>query len=57
MERIEEWQLQLRDVNTGLVDFPSMVEGQEAWLCWRLGEAEVAYWHPEGEGFDSRRPL
>ena len=57
MERIQEWQLQLRDVNTGLVDFPSLVEGNEAWLCWRLGEPEIGYWHPEGEGFDSRRPL
>lgn len=57
MERIQEWQLQLRDLSTGLVDFPSLVEGQEAWLCWRLGEPEVAYWHPTDEGFDSRRPL
>ncbi len=57
MERIQEWELQLRDVSTGLVDFPTVIGGDPAWLCWRLGEEEVAYWHPTDEGFDSRRPL
>jgi hypothetical protein len=57
LERLEEWQLQLRDVSTGLVDFPAIVQGEEAWLCWRLGEPEVAYWHPRDEGFGSRRSL
>ncbi len=57
IDRINEWELQLRDVNTGLVDFPSMLGGEEVWLCWRLGEPEVGYWHPIDEGFGSRRPL
>ena len=57
VQRIQEWELQLRDVATGLIDFPSMVHGQEAWLCWRLGENEVAYWHPRDEGFGGRRLL
>ncbi len=57
VERIQEWELQLRDIDTGLVDFPGRVEGEEAWLCWRLGEPEVGYWHPRDEGFGSRRPL
>lgn len=57
IERLTEWEIELRDVATGLVDFPSLVEGDEAWLCWRLGEPEVAYWHPKDEGFDGRRPI
>ena len=57
IDRINQWELQLRDVNTGLIDFPSMLGGEEVWLCWRLGEPEVAYWHPIDEGFGSRRPL
>lgn len=57
MDRIQEWELQLRDVATGLVDFPTVIGGDPAWLCWRLGEPEVAYWHPTDEGFDARRPL
>jgi hypothetical protein len=57
VQRLQDWELQLRDVATGLVDFPSMVHGDEAWLCWRLGEDEVSYWHPRDEGFGGRRPL
>ena len=57
MDRIQEWEIQLRDINTGLIDFPTVIAGDQAWLCWRLGEDEVAYWHPGDEGFDSRRPL
>lgn len=55
--RIQEWELELRDVATGLVDFPAEVDGQPAWLCWRLGEPDVAYWHPRDAGFSDRRPL
>lgn len=57
MERMSDWGLELRDVATGLVDFPAIVDGQEAYLCWRLGEPEVAYWHSRTEGFGGRRRL
>lgn len=57
MDRINEWGIQLRDIHTGLVDFPGIREGEEIWLCWRLGEPEVAYWHSRDEGFGGRRPL
>lgn len=56
LERLEEWNVALRDVSTGLVDFPAVIDGSDAWLCWRLGEAEVAYWHGD-DGFAGRRPL
>lgn len=55
--RIQEWDIELRDISTGLVDFSAEIEGEEAWLCWRLGEPEVAHWHPKGGGFAGRRPL
>lgn len=57
MDRINEWGIQLRDITTGLVDFPGMRADEEIWLCWRLGEPEVAYWHGRSEGFGGRRPL
>ncbi|HEY7874132.1 MAG TPA: DUF2203 domain-containing protein [Actinomycetota bacterium] len=56
LERLEEWGVALRDVGTGLVDFPGEVAGEPAWLCWRLGEPEVGYWHGD-DGFSGRRPL
>lgn len=56
-ERLQGWGILLRDLDTGLVDFPTVKEGRDAFLCWRLGEPEVAYWHfPEG-GFSGRTPL
>jgi hypothetical protein len=55
--RLRSMGILLRDLDTGLVDFPSRVEGQPAFLCWRLGEASVSYWHPRDRGFSSRRPL
>lgn len=57
MDRVKDWELELRDISTGLVDFPATVEGQDAFLCWRLGEPEVAYWHSHEDGFRGRRPL
>jgi hypothetical protein len=55
--RIDGWGIQLRQIETGLVDFPALVSGRPIWLCWRLGEGEVAWWHEVTEGFDGRRKL
>ena len=55
--RLVEMDITLRDISTGLIDFPALVAGRPVWLCWRLGEADVANWHPHDAGYDSRRPL
>jgi hypothetical protein len=47
----------VKDPDAGLVDFPAQVDGTEAFLCWRLGEDEIAYWHGIDEGFPGRKPL
>lgn len=47
----------VKDLDEGLVDFPALREGEEILLCWRLGEAEVAYWHGLEEGFAGRKQL
>jgi len=49
--------LEVRSIEYGLVDFPACVRGEDVWLCWRLGEARVGYYHAAGEGFAKRRPL
>jgi hypothetical protein len=49
--------LVLRDLDRGLVDFPAMVDGREAYLCWELGEDEIGYWHDLESGYGGRRPL
>jgi hypothetical protein len=55
--RLDGWGITLRDIETGLIDFPALVEGRQVWLCWRLGEDAVAWWHDLDTGFGGRRPL
>jgi len=55
--RIDELGVTLREIETGLIDFPALVTGRQVWLCWRLGEGEIGWWHEMTEGFGSRRPL
>lgn len=49
--------IELRDISTGLLDFPALASGRQVWLCWRLGERGVGFWHAVDEGFAGRRPL
>jgi len=55
--RIDGWGITLRDIETGLIDFPALVNGRQVWLCWRLGEETVEWWHDLDSGFSGRRPL
>jgi hypothetical protein len=49
--------VELKDMRVGLIDFPCKMEDREVYLCWRLGEPEVAYWHELDAGFAGRRRL
>jgi hypothetical protein len=55
--RIDGWKIALRDIATGLVDFPALAAGRQVWLCWRLGEADVAWWHELEAGVAGRQRL
>ena len=55
--RIDGWRVTLRDIATGLVDFPALVSGRQVWLCWQLGEADVAWWHELEAGVAGRQSL
>lgn len=55
--RIDEMGITLRDIDSGLIDFPALVMGRQVWLCWRLGEGDVDWWHELEVGFAGRRPL
>jgi hypothetical protein len=55
--RIDELGVTLREIETGLIDFPALVTGRQVWLCWRLGEGDVDWWHEMNEGFGGRLPL
>ena len=56
--QIEVWGITLRDIGSGLIDFPALANGRPIWLCWRLGEEKrIEWWHEANTGFDSRQPL
>ena len=55
--QIEAWSVTLRDISSGLVDFPALVSGRPVWLCWRLGEGMIGWWHEFDTGLAGRRPL
>jgi len=54
---LDERDIVLRDIATGLLDFPALAAGRPVWLCWRLGEDRVGFWHGTDEGFPGRKPL
>ena len=56
-DELEQVGCYLKDVHTGLVDFPALHEGRVVYLCWRVGEPSVAYWHEVDAGFAGRRPI
>jgi hypothetical protein len=49
--------VELKDAATGLVDFPGELDGERVFLCWRLGEDRVEFFHGEAEGFAGRKPI
>ena len=57
LDHLESLGVVLRDPDAGLVDIPTLRDGEPAWLCWRLADPELGYWHTTREGFSTRRPL
>lgn len=55
--RIDELDVVLRDIETGLVDFPALVSGRQVWLCWRLGEPHIGWWHELTTGVAGRHAV
>jgi hypothetical protein len=56
-ERLAQSGVLLRDLQAGLVDFHALREGRMVFLCWRLGEEAIGYWHEIDSGFAGRRPI
>lgn len=57
VQQLIEMGILVKDLESGLVDWPSLREGREVYLCWRLGEATINYWHERDGGFAGRQPL
>lgn len=57
VDKLEELGVVLKDLDLGLLDFPSEREGEEVLLCWHVGEGSVESWHSLEEGFAGRKPI
>jgi hypothetical protein len=56
-EDINELGVEIKDLERGLCDFPSLRDGRVVYLCWLLGEDSIEWWHDTDTGFSGRQPL
>jgi hypothetical protein len=57
LAKINEWGIELKGLDEGLIDFPSERDGRTVYLCWKLGEDTIEWWHELDTGFAGRQPL
>jgi hypothetical protein len=57
MRKIEEMGCEVKGLREGLIDFPSLREGREVYLCWRMPEKEILFWHDLNSGFTGRQSI
>jgi hypothetical protein len=57
LKRILETGCLIKDLDIGLLDFPAVIDNEDVYLCWKLGEDRIRYYHRQDEGFAGRKPL
>lgn len=57
IEAIHGFGCVVKDLDIGLIDFPTTYHGREVYLCWKLGESGISFWHGIDEGFRGRKPV
>ncbi len=57
LAEIEAIGVQVKDLDTGLLDFPCLIDGETVLLCWKMGEERIEFWHTLDAGFRGRQPL
>jgi hypothetical protein len=57
ISELEDLGVKLRDIDTGLLDFPAKRFGEVVYLCWKYGESGIEFWHTQNEGFASRKQI
>ena len=57
LETVHGHGCQIKDLDIGLIDFPTFYRGEEALLCWKLGEGSIRFWHGLSEGFRGRKEI
>jgi len=57
MHNIQDMGVLIKDINTGLLDFPALKDEREVYLCWKHGEGDIAFWHEIDDGFAGRQSI
>src|SRR5215510_14693459 len=57
IHNIQDLGVLIKDINTGLLDFPALKEGREVYLCWKYGETDIQFWHEIADGFAGRQSI
>ena len=57
IDQIHELGCLVKDLDQGLVDFPTLFQDEEVYLCWKLGESGIGFWHKVADGFRGRQPI
>ncbi len=57
IEKLESTGAMIKNLDQGLLDFPSLHFDEEVWLCWKYGETKIGFWHEKDSGFMGRKPL
>jgi hypothetical protein len=57
LEEVQQIGCVVKDLDIGLIDFPTLFRGEEVYLCWKLGEPGIEFWHGVEEGFRGRKPI
>jgi len=57
VEQVQKMGCELKDIDQGLIDFRAEMDGREVYLCWKLGEERIDWWHDLETGFAGRQPL
>jgi len=57
LDRIHSTGCLVKDLDIGLLDFPARLDNQDVYLCWRLGEDRIRFYHRQDEGFAGRKPI
>jgi hypothetical protein len=54
---IQDLGILIKDINSGLIDFPALKENREVYLCWKYGEDDIQFWHEIEDGFAGRQSI
>jgi hypothetical protein len=57
IDHVQSFGCLVKDLDIGLIDFPTLYQGEEVYLCWKLGESGIEFWHGVSEGFRGRKKI